>query len=311
MSGCPPLTPAVISTILDLLRAPLDERTVIVEFDRLHDSWDGSPASATLLIGLLKAAKEINDRFFRADGSGGQRVFVFLRSDIYGGLKFDDKDKHRSTEGYLLWDVDLLREMLTARLPEGVSADELFETGQMRGSISPFNYIVKRTFLRPREVLQFVDRCIAVAGPDAGEVSKDAIRQAEDTYSGWKVDDLKQEFAKTTPWFEPLIEGLRQEVHRYDSIDDLVTLLRAKVPSVIEAISERGALELLFDASVIGIRLGGTGSTRFKSEDPDLRLPTAGAVYVHQSLYKGLSIVEARKPTGALIDEDAVMAGDA
>ena len=216
-----PLTPSVISTILDLLRAPLNERPVLVEFDRLDDSWDGSEESATLLVGLLKAAKDMNDRFFSPDGSGGLRVLVFLRSDIYEGLRFDDKDKHRNTEGYLLWNAELLREMLTARLPEGVSADELFEGGQMRGSISQFNYIVKRTFLRPREVLQFVDRCIAVAGFDATEVSKDAIRQAEETYSGWKVDDLKQEFAKITPWFEPLIEALRQEVHRYDSVDDL------------------------------------------------------------------------------------------
>lgn len=306
-----PLTPAVIDALLDLLRIPLEERPVLVELDRLDDSWDGSAGSRTLLIGLLKAAKDINGSFFHGNGGGRLRVLVFLRSDIYDGLKFDDKDKHRATEGYLLWDADVLREMLTARLPDGTSADELFEQSQMRGNTSPFNYIVKRTFLRPREILQFVDRCLAVAGPNATEVPKDAIRQAEDTYSGWKVDDLKQELAKVTPWFEPLIEALRQEVHRYDSIGELLAMLRTKVPNIIREIGERGALELLFEASVIGIRLGGTGSTRFKSEDPDLRLPGAGAVYVHQSLYKGLSIVEARRPTEAPADEDAVMAGEA
>jgi hypothetical protein len=55
-------------------------------------------------------------------------------------------------------------------------------------------------------------------------------------------------------------------------------------------------LEVLFDASVIGIRLRGAGSSRFKSEDPQLTLPAEGVVYVHQSLYKGLNIVEARRP---------------
>lgn len=306
-----PLTPAVIGAILDLLRPVLAQTPVLVGLDRLDDSWDGSNESSTLLIGLLKATKDINDAFFDQRSWSEFRVVVFLRSDIYNGLKFDDKDKHRSSEGYLLWSPDLLREMLTARLPDGMTADELFEEGQMRGSIFPFNYIVKRTFLRPREVLQFVDRCTTAAGRDAALISKDAIRSAEETYSGWKVDDLKQEFAKVTPQFQPLIEALRQEVHRYDSVEELLAILRSKVPEVLSVTGERGALELLFDASVIGVRLGGTGSTRYKSEDPDLRLPTAGAVYVHQSLYKGLSIVEARRPAEGPADEDEVMAGKA
>lgn len=65
----------------------------------------------------------------------------------------------------------------------------------------------------------------------------------------------------------------------------------------------------LFDASVIGIRLRAAGSFRFKSEDPQITLPAEGIVYVHQSLYKGLNIVEARRPTRdepALDEDDAV-----
>lgn len=308
--GDQPITPAVISALLDLLAPPLVEQPVLVELDRLDDSWDGTPNSATLLIGLLKGAKEINDRFFAGEEQAPLRIVIFLRSDIYDGLRFDDKDKHRSTESYLLWNFELLKEMLSARLPAGLTTDELFEDGLMRGGITPFSHIVKRTFLRPREVLQFVDRCIAVAGYTAVEITKDAIRDAEETYSGWKVDDLKQEYAKVTPLFEPLIEALRQEVHRYDAFDELLEILRRKVPDVLQEIGERGALEMLFDTSVIGIRPGGTGSTRFKSEDPDLRLPTSGAVYVHQGLYKGLSIVEARKPTGQPSDQDEIFEND-
>ena len=73
------------------------------------------------------------------------------------------------------------------------------------------------------------------------------------------------------------------------SVGELLALLRNKTPTILEELAERGALELLFEASVIGIRVGGAGSTRFKSDDPDLRLPASGAVYVRQSLYKGLT----------------------
>lgn len=47
---------------------------------------------------------------------------------------------------------------------------------------------------------------------------------------------------------------------------------------MVERLGARGALELLFDTSVIGIRLGGAGQTRFKSTDPNLALPTSGTV---------------------------------
>jgi hypothetical protein len=152
--------------------------------------------------------------------------------------------------------------------------------------------------------LQFVGLAIKEAGPVATEASKDAIREAELVYSRWKVEDLKQEFAKVNPDFDELLEALRQEVHRYDSIGELVEVLERKSPGAASRLGVRGALELLFEASVIGVRLRGGGSTRFKAEDPQLSLPAEGAVYVHQSLYKGLNIVETRRAAEEPAEED-------
>ena len=66
------------------------------------------------------------------------------------------------------------------------------------------------------------------------------------------------------------------------------------MPEVIDKVGARRAMELLFDASVIGVRLGNAGVARFKCEDSDLALPASGGVYVHQSLYKGLNLREKR-----------------
>lgn len=306
-----PLTPSVISALIESLRAPLAEQPGVIELDRLDDSWDGSEASQTLLVGLLKAAKDINDGFAGPSlVESPLRVLVFLRSDIYDGLQFDDKDKHRITEEHISWTSEGLREMLTRRLPEGVGADDIFEQGEMRGRVSPFNYIVKRTFLRPREVLQFVQECIAQSERSASEIRKDDIRAAEDRYSRWKVDDLKQEYRKVRPEFEVLLEALRQEVHRYDTLQDLEELLAKKAPTEVDRLGRRRALELLFEASVIGIRLRGAGHTRFKADDLDLSLPSSGTVYVHQSLYKGLNIVEARASEGQALVEAPVEEDD-
>jgi len=193
-----------------------------------------------------------------------------------------------------VWTPEELATMLTRRLPGGVSADELFEPGEMRGSIAPFNYIVKRTFLRPREVLQFVGLCLQVAGKGATEIKKDDIRRAEERYSTWKVDDLRQEYSKVVPHIARLLECLRQGFHRYDAIEDLSALIAVKEPALVEELGPRRILEILFEASVIGIRPRNSGSPRFRSEDSNLSLPSSGAVYVHQGLYRGLNIREAR-----------------
>jgi len=287
------LTPQVIDLLLDSISQVCDEVGVLVAADRLDDSWDGSEAAMSLLIGLLKATKQINDQYSSPNGTG-IHVISFLRSDIYQGLRFDDKDKHRPVEEEITWTPDLLKEMISARLPEGVSIDDVFEEGDMRGNIAPFNYLVKRTFLRPREVIQFLQECQKRSPAGALEITKDVIREAEERYSNWKVDDLKQEYRRVFPQIDELIEALRQTQHRHDSVESFTDLLEARASTLCDAFGTREVMKRLFDASIIGVRLGNAGSPRFRCEDADLLLPNTGSVYVHQSLYKGLSIRETR-----------------
>lgn len=235
------VTPQLIDVLLTHLEAPLRKQPLVLELDRLDDAWDGTEESQTLLIGLLKASKDINDRFRNRD-VGPSRVIVFLRTDIYGGLRFDDKDKHRPFEESITWSSEQLADLVSRRLPKGVTFEGLFEQGKMRGSTLPVDYLLRRTFMRPREVLQFVDLCLKEAGQDAIEVSKKQLRAAELTFSSWKVDDLKQEYSKALPALEPLLEALRQQVHRYDTFDEIVEVLTAQQPEVVERLGSRGAL---------------------------------------------------------------------
>ncbi|NUJ79603.1 hypothetical protein HUN39_06115 [Methylocystis sp. FS] len=297
------LTPQIIDSLLESISRISREVGIVVALDKLDDSWEGSDQSKQLLIGLLKASKELNDRFRGDSPANGLAVLVFLRTDIYEGLRFDDKDKHRATEENIVWTPELLKDMVKERLPEGVAVDELFEPGEMRGSISPFNYIVKRTFLRPREVLQFLQECIRRAGPSATFITKDQVREAEERYSSWKVEDLKQEYRRLYPDFDELLESLRQGLHRYDSMEEIGQHLQDRIPRLVDEYGTRRIIELLFNASAIGVRLGNSGSAKFRSEDSDLVLPAVGAVYVHQCLYRGLSLREKRaREDGGLED---------
>ena len=289
-----PLTPQIIDFILDAISVISKDFGVVVALDKLDDSWEGSDRSKQLLIGLLKASKEINDKYKGESINDGFAVLVFLRADIYEGLQFDDKDKHRATEESINWTSELLLEMVQERLPKSVTVPEIFEPGEMRGSITPFNYIVKRTFLRPREVLQFLDECIRKASSKATQITKDNIRKAEERYSTWKVDDLKQEYRRLHPDFDQMVETLRQATNRYDTFEEFTTHLTQRVPHLVTKHGVRAIIELLFNSSSIGVRLGDAGSPRYRSEDNDFMLPAVGAIYVHQCLFKGMSVREKR-----------------
>jgi energy-coupling factor transporter ATP-binding protein EcfA2 len=288
------LTPALIEVLLDHLIEPLTVAPLLIELDRLDDAWDGSADSHSSIVGLLKAAKDINDTLRRSAASASG-VLVFLRTDIYDQLQFDDKDKHRPFEQPIHWTTSGLRDLISRRLPDGVDPDGLFEPGRMRGSSAPFEYLLRRTFLRPREVLQFLQLCLEHAGVGAPEVKKETVRSAEVTFSQWKVADLKQEYSKASPDLAPLLEALRLERHRFESYDELVQVLQRKEPSVVERLGARSCLELLFETSVIGVRPEGAGATRFKSREPTMALPPFGRVYVHQGLVRGLHVREARR----------------
>ncbi len=288
------LTPAVIERLLDLVGACVKQVGVVVLLDRLDESWDGTAESKTLLVGLLRAAKDLNNKF-GFDGDHGLRVLAFLRADIYPMLRFDDKDKHRAFEYSIAWTPAELRQMIEARLPEQVNVEQILDPEKMRQSTPPFEYIVQRTFLRPREVIQYLNEAKSRGDEDATFISKDNIKDSELTYSRWKVDDLKQEYSKAVREFPECLETLRQGVHRYESLAELEEHVSKKKPRLTETHGPRWIVDQLFETSAIGVRPNKSGSIKYKSEDGDLELPLEGALYVHHGLRLGLNITEKRK----------------
>lgn len=287
------LTPAVIEQLLDLVGACVRDLGVVVVLDRLDESWDGSEDSKTLLIGLLRAAKDLNTKF-RFDGTTGLKTIAFLRSDIYALLRFDDKDKHRPLEYWISWTPSELEEMIARRPPSGATVEGILDPDKMRQSTPPFVYIVQRTFLRPREVIQYLTEAKDRGDGDATFISKDNIKDAELNYSRWKVDDLKQEYSKAIPEFPECLETLRQGVHRYESLTELAEWVSQKSPQLAGEHGARWIVDHLFDTSAIGVRPKKSGSIKYKSEDSDLELPLEGALYVHPGLRLGLNVTERR-----------------
>ncbi|SIS10691.1 hypothetical protein SAMN05880568_2809 [Microbacterium sp. RURRCA19A] len=283
-----PMRGVSLEELLTLANLIADEAPITLALDRLDDSWDASPDSQSMLIGLVKAAKTLNDTLSRGPTGTGVRVLVFLRSEIYNSLDFDDKDKLHTREQSVEWTYDLLAEMIGRRLPAGVHLDDLFERGSMGDAPSAFAYVIRRTFLRPREVIQFIDECVRVSDASSHTISKSAVRRAEVRFSKWKLDDLKQEFRRVYPQMIDQLESLRDGPRRFDSWDQMCSSIANSGRA--DSIPDDATFSPLFDNSIVGVRANDQGKVKYRTEYPDLARPREGAVYIHPSLHKALNL---------------------
>ncbi len=127
-----------------------------------------SPDYKNRIIGLLLAAKKLN---IEAKSKGKQlSIIVFLRSDIYDDLKFEDKNKLTiEYSSRIEWNNDSLKDLMSSRFTallkeasrEVVSWDDVFdETEEMRGHQKKIQHILDRTFLRPRDLIRFCNEIL-------------------------------------------------------------------------------------------------------------------------------------------------------
>jgi hypothetical protein len=91
----------------------------------LEQVGSSDPDSDDLVIGLLLASKHVALAYH-----GAIRCVLFVRSDIYDALRFDDADKFHSDEMRIDWTADRLQDiaLLLARasLGRSLTADELW-----------------------------------------------------------------------------------------------------------------------------------------------------------------------------------------
>jgi hypothetical protein len=73
------------------------------------------------------------------------------------------------------------------------------------GNIEPFEYIVERTLMRPRDVIAFVNQCL-LASEGSYEVSASHIRKAENEYSRIRREVLEQEWRSAFPTLRRLLD---------------------------------------------------------------------------------------------------------
>lgn len=291
--------------------------TYSILFDQLDLGFDPTnPEYSNRLIGLLLAAKEIN----RVAKEKGKKlsVIIFLRDDIYNTLKFEDKNKLTTSSAVIIeWDKpgsSTLKELLEKRLTEllrelpneEVKWEEVFDESQlMTGKQSKYNYITDRTFLRPRDAIQFCNEIIKSHNQNNERgrlISNKEINDAKSEYSTYFLNELDDEIHKHIPVYEHILEVIKSiGYHQFDSTD-FENAIDRKKSLFTQEINIYSSLKNLFEFSIIGYyKAGGSGyggsEYIFKYKNPRSQFEEEARNYrVHPGLIDFLGLKRSTKP---------------
>jgi hypothetical protein len=249
------------------------ENHYYVLFDQLDLGFSLSEREYSLrLIGLLLAAKELN--IAARDKNRKMTIGIFLRDDIYGYLRFEDKNK--ITENYVApvyWDHGpnhrTLKSLMEKRFTvvsnsaEPVTWEDIFdEDHQMTGRQLKYHYMRDRTFLRPRDMIKFCNETLDAfkMAPGAEKFENKNILDAQPAYSDYLYRELEDEIHKHLPHYDFYVEVLKNlEALQFTRNDFLEAWDKRK--SLLSGEDKPDlAMKQLYEFSVIGFySLGGGG----------------------------------------------------
>lgn len=277
---------------------------LLLHFDELDQGITTFDAPRErMLTGLILAARDI--RRATRDLPVPVNPVVYLRSDLWDDLVFSDKNKITQTATLSLeWTsgtlLDLVNLRIRARLAEGVSWQEISTPSLMRGSQSKWNHVLSRTFLRPRDVIKFLNAALAEAkkrGVSPLLLDNQDITNARESYSVYLKRELDDEIIAHWPQWEEALQACSALSTITFGRDEFIAEYDRRRSTANQLTAEE-ALKMLYRFSVIGYerRSGYGGSSwAFQYINPEAGWDTAAATFkVHLGLKEFAKLREER-----------------
>lgn len=168
----------------------------------------------------------------------------------------------------------MVEERIRVKLGRDKVWKDLDDEKLMRGSQTKWSHIVSRTFLRPRDVIQFLNFATELAIkaiPGSDFFDNDDIQKAREPYSRYLKQELDDEIS---PHWECWTDALQacSEIATMTFSKDAFTEAYGRKKSRNNKVDADEALELLYDFSILGYYKGlGKGGSKwvFQYADPD------------------------------------------
>lgn len=228
------------------------------ELDRGLTTFEDSRKN--MLIGLVSAALAVSRE--SSKWPVRCRPIVYLRTDLWEALRFSDKTKVTYGKTTVLeWDSDSLMKLVEARirkqLNEKASWKSITSPSLMRGSQSKWDHILTRTFMRPRDVIQFLNCALTVVHKREPELGLPLIIKSKDItdarvdYSTYLKRELDDEVGSHwSNWDDALkaCSSISTVTFQYDQFIEKYESRKSKTNDL----GADAALSMLYQYSVIG-----------------------------------------------------------
>lgn len=285
---------------------------IYICFDRVDEAWDdvSFDSSRRVIAGLVSASDSITSQY-----KGVIRPIVFLREDIFDVLSINDANKLREDCGALLhWGRASLSNLMIRRINFYATSgnaeliediDSLFDKKEMRQRAKPFNYLLKRTMMRPRDMISIMGRIIQTMKEKAEDpfaeesitfekLEAESIYSAEPGYSDWLKQEILDEWSVQKPIITQLLSAIQNNASTNFTSEDLTRELgnlniEANKSEVLSHI------RFLFDNSIVGFKLGESNEWRFKCFYPAQGFLDSDEYRVHEGLARALNLRENRE----------------
>ncbi len=313
MDDLPRFIPEVNKTISEhLLRSLNPKHQYHIAFDQLDLDFDPDNEDyKQRLVGLILAVRRINIKAREL----GKPLFVsiFLRSDIYDTLQFEDKNKITENDSVRIeWDTSrshhTLKELMERRFTTALNQEtpvpweNMFSGNEMTGRQKQYDYILARTYSRPRDMIKFCNEVLAsyksrLAQSQVSEAqfNNDDILTARESYSSYFLNEIDDELHKQLPDYRRYLDVIKAiGFYQFDREDFNATFERRSGEFGIRETS-LDVLRALYRFSIIGYRRTGgrTGGSEwvFSYLDPRSRFDDeASSFRVHYGLIEVLDL---------------------
>ncbi|MGJ5096744.1 P-loop ATPase, Sll1717 family [Bradyrhizobium oligotrophicum] len=302
-----------------------DEQTrYFILIDKMDERW----VDVSIRFHLTRALIESLKSFRRIRNL---KILLALRTDILervvqetGDLTFQ-REKFDEYFIRLLWEPGELLQVVQNRIRllfrrqysgGDVSFEDVFPYNV--GRVNPFEYMLERTLMRPRDIIAFVNEALKLASGQY-EVTSTQIREAEGSYSAGRRQALEQEWKTTFPTLPKVLDHLTKvrrasmtlaELGDKDHIDELALKIgtekqidfdplhplavatiesAANIPLFVKTI-----VEMLYRVAAVGIKLDPTQRYIYSHVDQPYflasSLPDGLKLRVHPMLLRALSL---------------------
>jgi energy-coupling factor transporter ATP-binding protein EcfA2 len=228
--------------------------------DQIEKVWSNDRESDSMVVGLMLAAKDLQRRF------GFAVATVFLRTDIYERLQFQDRDKFRGDEFHIDWNeehlLDLILTRAQASLGVAITAEDLWDR-HFPVSVDSQDcqkFLISRTLMRPRDIIQLCNACRDTARNNRhSRIEESDVRKAMALYSNWKLSDLQNEWSVNYPFLADLFVLLSNASYMLtranfeSALEQVKGDLSVRYPSLGHAFSTDTFLSVLYTIGFLGV----------------------------------------------------------